>query len=220
MVNRYNHAHNQTGETLMRKALAVLVVLALATSASWSAGSKKPKSGSGGGLPTTVNTSTITASEGSTAMAIRGIMEPEGTTCCAILSVQPDKGFAIARVRLSGRTFKLALPAATLSQVQVGNAVRANFATKIAQINGLQAQVTITGGEPCCEIKAINWGDGAVTVSEPAVGRTFRLNVGADAARNLKVGQKLDANFKAGTAAIGTSQFAITNLSQPGTPLQ
>src|SRR5688500_4730500 len=187
----------------MRKALAVLVVLTLATSASYSAGSKKPKSGSGGGLPTTVNTSTITASEGSTAMAIRGIMEPEGTTCCAILSVQPDKGYATARVRLSGGTFKLALPAAILSQVKVGDAVRANFSTKTAQIDGMSAQVKIQGAEPCCEIKAINWGDGAVTVSEPAVGRTFRLNVGADAARNLKVAQKLDANFKAGTAAIG-----------------
>jgi hypothetical protein len=200
----------------MRKALAVLVVLALATSASYSAGTKKPKSGSGGGLPTTVNTSTITASEGSTAGAIRGIMEPEGTTCCAILSVQPDKGFAMARVRLSGRIFKLALPAAILSQVEVGDAVRANFSTKNAQIDGMSAQFTIAASESCCSIKAINWGDGAVTVSEPAVGRTFRLNVGVEAARNLKVGQKLDANFKAGTATIGTSQFAITNLSQAG----
>ena len=203
----------------MRKALAVLVVLALAASASWSAGSKKPKSGSGGGLPTTVNTSTITASEGSTAMAIRGIIAPEGTTCCAILSVQPDKGVAIARVRLTGKTFKLAFPAGMLSQIKVGDAVRANFATNMAQVDGMSAQVTIQGAAPCCNIKAINWGDGSVTVSEPAVGRTFQLNVGVDAARNLKVGQKLDANFKAGTAAIGTSQFAITNLSQPGTPL-
>ena len=124
-------------------------------------------------------------------MAIRGMVEPgEGAVVIGF-----KDGVAIARDRITGRTFKFSIAAAEL-----GDPVSADI-----------AKVGMANARACCKIVAIN--GNLVTVSEPAVGRTFQLKFAAQPP-GLSVGQAVNANFKLGTATIAGNALPITNLSQ------
>ncbi|PYQ34951.1 MAG: hypothetical protein DMF57_04705 [Acidobacteria bacterium] len=181
---------------MLRKSLLSLCILLIAL---FAVADKKKTKGSGSSTTTTVATSTtqITASEGSTAMAIRGIVEPEGAMNAAVLGVV--NGVATGRVRQSGRTFKFNVPANVA--FKAGDAINAdpNAATMA-----------------CCNIAAINSATHVITVNEPAVGRTFQFKLGS--VDGLRAGQAVEADFKAGTAWIAGNaalKSSIANLSAP-----
>ena len=161
------------------------------------------------------DTSTITVSEGTTAQAIRGIMgteEPTGPTGIAVMGYTRVDGMVTARNRQSGGTFKFRVPAN--SNIRLGDRVDLNGST--ATISGLAGGFNVAPFEPCCGVSAINTSNHTFSVSEPAVGRTFVVNYTPP--DGLRIGQPVEADFKAGMAWIAGSpalKGAITSLSQP-----
>jgi hypothetical protein len=147
-----------------------------------------------GGTTTTVATSTavITASEGSTAMAIRGIVEPVD----GVVIIGFKNGAFTARNRITGSTFKFnaAQGSYSVGQAVPADIVRANIANAIA----------------CCQVAAIN--RNSLTVNEKVLGRSFVVQ--GEPTSDMRVGQTVSANFKLGTASIGSWSGPITNLSQ------
>jgi hypothetical protein len=173
-------------------------------------GSSSKKGGSkAGGLSTLdTDTSKISASEGSTAQALRGIMEPGDGGAAVIGFVN---GLVTARDRVSGRTFKFTVPAN--SNIHIGDKVVLN--SGVAQVAGVTGQFSVSGGGDCCHISVVN-ADHTVVVTETALGRTFLMNFGST--NDIRVGTPVAANFKAGTAWIasnGALKSSITNLSAP-----
>ena len=194
---------------MLRKSLLSLCILLIAV---FAVADKKKTKGSGSSTTTTVATSTtqITASEGSTAMAIRGIVEPEGTTNAAVLGIV--NGVVTARLRQNGSTFKFNVAANVASGLHVGDGVNLN--SGVAQTAA--GRFNVYGAGPCCEIAAINATTHSVTVNEPAVGRTFLFKLGS--VHGLRAGQAVEADFKAGTAWIAGNtalKASFTNLSAP-----
>ena len=176
-----------------------------------SSGSKKGGSSKGSGGLSTLNTDTskISASEGSTAQALRGIMEPGDGGAAVIGFVN---GLVTARDRVSGRTFKFTVPAT--SNIHIGDKVVLN--SGLAQVAGVTGQFSVSGGGDCCVIAAIDVANHNVSVKETALGRTFLMNL--DPGNGIRVGTPVAANFKAGTAWIasnGALKSPITNLSLP-----
>ena len=203
---------------MFRKNLCVLCIMVLAV-VSLGAGGEKKKSG--GGLDSLDTKSVnVTASEGSTAMALRGIVEPEGTTCCAVLGGDAAKGIVTVRMRKTGAIFNLFVPATLFSEIYRGDAVKLNLATQSGTIDGVTGEFRLQNreGALCCEIASMR-GD-TVTVKEAAVGRTFQFKAPADVLSKLQVGQKVQADFKARSASVVglTSALSISNLSQPASP--
>jgi hypothetical protein len=198
---------------MLRKSLISLFVLAVALFAVADGKKGKPK-GSGSSTTTTVagSTTTISASEGSTAMAIRGIVEVEGATNAALLGVA--NGVATARVRQSGRTFKFNVPANVAAGLHVGDGVNADF--NAGAVQTASGRFATYGSGICCNIAAINAANHTVTVNEPAVGRTFLFKLAS--VDGLRAGQAVEADFKAGAAWIagnGALKSSIANLSAP-----
>ena len=161
------------------------------------------------------DTSTITVSEGTTAQAIRGIMGsegPNGPTGIAVMGYTRVDGMVTARNRQSGGTFKFRVPAH--SNIHLGDHVDLNGST--ATISGLAGVFNVAHVDPCCSVSAINPSNHTFSVSEPAVGRTFVVNL--QAPDGLRIGQPVEADFKTGTAWIAGSpalKGVITNLTQP-----
>src|SRR5207245_10716355 len=171
----------------------------------------QPK-GSGSSTTTTVagSTTPISASEGTTAMAIRGIVEPGDGA--AVIGFKA--GVVTARDRVSGRTFKFEVP--PTSNIHIGDNVV--FSSAFAQIAGLAGGFNVHGEMPCCKVTAVNASNHTLAVREPAVGRTFALKFAAAPANEMRVGTPVAADFKAGTAWIATNgalKAQITNLSAP-----
>jgi hypothetical protein len=162
----------------------------------------------------TTSTTTISASEGSTAMAIRGIVGTEGPTGIAVLGFDPGNGIVTARNRQSGGTFKFKVPAN--SSVHLGDNVNGDLNGSVASVSGLAGRFNVYAGSPCCEVAAINAANHTFSVREAAVGRTFVVNV--EPPNEMRIGQRVEADFKAGTAWISGNtalKGKITNLSQP-----
>lgn len=175
---------------------------------------KKPTSTSTKTTTIKADTSTITVSEGTTAMAIRGIVATEGPTGIVVIGFQLVDGIATARNRQSGGTFKFRVPAH--SNVHVGDAVTGDLNGSVASISGLPGRFNVYGGAPCCGVVAINAANHTFSVREAAVGRTFVVNY--TPVDGLRIGQPVEADFKAGTAWIAGNTVLkgkITNLSQP-----
>ena len=143
-------------------------------------------------------------------MAIRGIVEPEGAMNAAVLGIV--NGVVTARLRQNGSTFKFNVTANVASGLHVGDGVNLN--SGVAQTAA--GRFNVYGGEPCCQIAAINAATHSVTVNEPAVGRTFLFKLGS--VHGLRAGQAVEADFKAGTAWIAGNtalKASFTNLSAP-----
>jgi hypothetical protein len=199
---------------MLRKTTFVLVVISLIAFGLVADEKKaKPKSSGskkgGGGLSTlNTDTSKISASEGSTAQAIRGIMEPGDGGAAVIGFVN---GLVTARDRVSGRTFKFSVPAT--SNIHIGDKVVLN--SGLAQVAGVTGQFSVSGGRDCCHITAVN-ADHTVVVTETALGRRFLMNL--DPGNGIRVGTPVAANFKTGTAWIaGNSALKgmMTNYTPP-----
>jgi len=177
-------------------------------------GKKKAPTTSTKTTTSTTNTTTITASEGTTAMAIRGIVGTEGPTGIVVIGFSPVDGIVTARNRQSGGTFKFKVP--VNSNVRVGDNVVGDLNGNVASISGFAGRFNVYGGTPCCSVAAINAANRTVSVREAAVGRTFIVNnLPTD---GLRIGQAVEADFKAGTAWIAGNtalKGKITNLSQP-----
>ena len=147
-------------------------------------------------------------------MAIRGIVETEGTMNAALLGVA--NGVATARVRQSGRTFKFNVPANVAAGLHVGDGVNADL--NAGAVQTASGRFAIYGGAACCKIAAINAANHTVTVNEPAVGRTFVMKFTAEPTNEIRAGQAVDADVRAGTAWIAGNtalKASITNLSAP-----
>jgi len=143
-------------------------------------------------------------------MAIRGMVEPRDAA--AVIGFKA--GVVTARDRLSGRTFKFNVPAT--SNVHIGDNVVVDFNAGFAQVAGLAGRFNVYGASPCCQVAAINASNHTFSVREAAVGRTFVVNL--QAPNGLRIGQPVEADFKAGTAWIAGNtalKGKITNLSAP-----
>ena len=184
---------------------------------------KKPDTTKGKTTPATstgkptlnTDTSKITVSEGTTAQAIRGIMgteEPSGPTGIVVMGFSSGNGIVTARNRRSGATFKFGVPAQ--SSIRLGDRVELRGTS--ASISGVPGSFNVNPSVPCCGVSAIDASNHSFTVSERAVGRTFVVNnLPLD---GLRIGQPIEADFKAGTAWIAGNPAlagAITNLTQP-----
>ena len=190
---------------MLRKFALSLLIMSVAL-LGVAADKKKGKGGTTSTTTVATSTADIKASEGSTAMAIRGIVEPvDGAVVIGFTD-----GVFIARDRVTGRIVKFTAPAGSFT---VGTAVKIDFSGKMVQTSA--GRFEISNAAPCCNIAAINSGDHTITVKEPAVGRFFVMKV--EPTHDVKLGQAVEANFKTGQAWIsGNSALkcAISNLSQ------
>lgn len=197
---------------MLRKTTLLLVVISFVVFCVAADGKKGKPKGSGSSTTTTVagSTTTISASEGTTAMAIRGIVEP-GDGAVVIGS---KAGVVTARDRVSGRTFKFDVPPS--SNIHIGDNVV--FSSAFAQVAGLAGGFNVHGEVPCCKVTAVNASNHTLVVREAAVGRTFVMKFAAEPPNEMRVGTPVAADFKAGTAWIATNgalKSQITNLSAP-----
>jgi hypothetical protein len=194
---------------MLRKTTFLLLVISFIAFGAGADG-KKVKAKSGSTLSTiNTDTRTISASEGSTAQAIRGIMEPRDGGAAVIGFAA---GVVTARDRLSGRTFKFNVP--PTSNVRIGDNVVVS--SGFAQVAGLTGRFNVYGLGGCCSVAAVNASNRTFSVREPAVGRTFVVNLQPTNA--MRIGQPVEADFKAGTAWIAGNtalKGQITNLSAP-----
>ena len=192
---------------MLRKTTLLIVAISLVVFGVAADGKKGKPKGSGSGSTTTT---TISASEGTTMMAIRGIVEPgEGA---AVIGFKA--GAVTARDRVSGRTFKFEVP--PTSSIHIGDNVA--FSSAFAQVAGLAGGFNVHGEMACCVVMAINASNHTVTVREPAVGRTFVMKFASSPPGEMRVGTPVAADFKAGQAWMATNgavKSQITNLSQP-----
>ena len=199
---------------MLRRIAFLTLVVSLIVFGVAADGKKKPASKSTKTTTYNTNTSTISASEGSTAQAIRGKLRTEGPTGIVVIGFSPVGGIVTARNRQSGGTFKFRVPAH--SNVHVGDNVIGDLNGSVASISGLPGRFNVYGGEPCCGVVAINAANHTFSVREAAVGRTFVVNI--QPPDGLRIGQPVEADFKAGTAWIAGNtalKGKITNLSQP-----
>ncbi|HEY8133309.1 MAG TPA: hypothetical protein VII12_15645, partial [Thermoanaerobaculia bacterium] len=126
----------------------------------------------------------------------------------------PGNGIVTARNRQSGGTFKFKVPAH--SNVHIGDNVVGDLNGSVASISGLAGRFHVYGAGPCCGVVAINAANHTFSVREAALGRTFTVNL--QPPDGLRIGQAVEADFKAGTAWISGNtalKGAISNLSQP-----
>jgi hypothetical protein len=193
---------------MLRKTFLLFFVSVLAFGAFADEKKAKPKT-SGSKLSTiNTNTSSIGPSEGTTAQAIRGIVEPgEGA---AVIGFKA--GVVTARDRVSGRTFKFDVP--PTSNIHIGDNVV--FSSAFAQVAGLAGGFNVHGELSCCKVTAINASNHTLTVREAAVGRTFVMKFAAEPPNEMRVGAPVAADFKSGKAWIATNgalKAQITNLS-------
>ena len=199
---------------MMQRIAFLSVVVAFVVLGVAADGKKKPATTSSSTTTVAASTTTISASEGSTAMAIRGIVGTEGPTGIVVIGAAPVDGIVTARNRQSGGTFKFRVPAH--SNVHVGDNVIGDLNGNVASISGLAGRFNVYGGEPCCQVAAINASNHTFSVREAAVGRTFVVNL--QAPNGLRIGQPVEADFKAGTAWIAGNtalKGKITNLTAP-----
>jgi len=104
-------------------------------------GKKKPATTSSSTTTVAASTTTISASEGTTAMAIRGIVGTEGPTGIVVIGIAPVDGIVTARNRQSGGTFKFRVPAH--SNVHVGDNVIGDLNGSVASIKGLAGRFNV-----------------------------------------------------------------------------
>lgn len=182
---------------MLRKFALSLLMISVVVFSVAADSKKKTKTTTTSTTTSSGQTNTISASEGTTAIAIRGIVEPgEGAAVIGFTS-----GVVTARDRVTGRTFKFNAPAG--SNFAVGDRIAARASST---------------SQPCCKITAINAADHTVTVSEPAVGRTFMTKFSNLPPDGIRIGQAVDADFKAGSAWISGNtalKGQISNLSAP-----
>ena len=199
---------------MLRRIAFLTLVVSLIVFGVAADGKKKPATTSTKTTTYDTNTSTISASEGTTAQAIRGIVGTEGPTGSAVIGFSPVDAIVTARSRHSGGTFKFKVPAH--SNVHVGDNVIGDLNGGVASISGLTGRFHVYGVGPCCAVVAINPANHTFSVREAAVGRTFVVNY--QPTDGLRIGQPVEADFKAGTAWIAGNtalKGQITNLSQP-----
>jgi hypothetical protein len=187
---------------MLRKTTLLLVVISFVGFGVAADGKKgKPKGGS---------STTTTVAGSTTAMAIRGIVEPGDGA--AVIGFKA--GVVTARDRVSGRTFKFDVP--PTSNIHIGDNVV--FSSAFAQVAGLAGGFNVHGEMPCCVVTAVSASNHTLAVREAAVGRTYVMKFAAEAPKEMRVGALVAADFKAGTAWIatnGTLKAQITNLSAP-----
>jgi hypothetical protein len=190
---------------MLRKTTLLIVAISFVVFGVAADGKKGKPKGSGSGSTTTT---TISASEGTTMMAIRGIVEPgEGA---AVIGFKA--GAVTARDRVSGRTFKFDVP--PTSSIHIGDNVVFNSA--FAQVAGLAGGFNVHGEMACCKVMSVN--GSAVTVAEPAVGRTFVMKFSSSPPGEMRVGTPVAADFKAGQAWMATNgavKSQIANITPP-----
>jgi hypothetical protein len=199
---------------MLRRIAFLTLVVSLIVFGVAADGKKKPASKSTKTTTYDTNTSTISASEGSTAQAMRGKLRTEDPTGIVVIGYSSVDGIVTARNRQSGGTFKFKVPAH--SNVHVGDNVIGDLNGGVASISGLTGRFHVYGGTPCCAVVAINPANHTFSVRETAVGRTFVVN--SQVLDGIRIGQPVEADFKAGTAWIAGNtalKGQITNLSQP-----
>jgi len=174
---------------MVRKFALSLLIVSIALAAV--ADKKKGKGSSTSTTTVATSTTQIQASEGSTAMAIRGIVEPGDGA--AVIGFKD--GVVFARDRVTGRTFKF-----NGAFAAVGDSVNADI-----------AKAAMANARPCCIVATIN--GNLVTVNEPALARSFELKFTASPPDEMRVGSAVNANFKTRVASIGSWSGPITNLS-------
>jgi hypothetical protein len=156
------------------------------------------------------DTSTISAAEGTTMMAIRGVMAAgDGAAVIGFAN-----GVVTARDRVSGRTFKFNVP--PTSNIHIGDNVVVN--SGFAQISGLSGRFAVYGVGRCCSIVSIQAADHSAVVREGSVGRTFVMKFASSHPGGFRVGAPVAVDFKFGKAWLPSNvalQAQITNITPP-----
>jgi hypothetical protein len=197
---------------MLRKTMLLLVVISFVVFGVAADGKKPKPKGSGSSTTTTVagSTTTISASEGTTMQAIRGIVEPgDGAAVIGFAA-----GVVTARDRVSGRAFKFNVP--PTSNIHIGDNVV--FSSGFAQISGVSGRFPAFSVMRCCVIDAIHAADHTAVVRERSVGRTFVMKFASGPPLEFRVGAPVAADFKSGKAWLPSNvvlKWQITNLSQP-----
>src|ERR1700693_6282178 len=163
---------------MLRKTALLLVVISFVAFGAGADGKKGKPKGSGSSTTTTVADST-------TAMAIRGVVEPGDGA--AVIGFKA--GAVTARDRVSGRTFKFDVP--PTSNIHVGDNVV--FSSAFAQVAGLAGGFNVHGELSCCKVTAINASNHTLAVREAAVGRTFVMKFAAEPPSEMRVGTPVAA---------------------------
>src|SRR5438445_13829922 len=127
------------------------------------------------------------------------------TPCCGITNVDASHGVATARINATGTMFQVIFdPAQPHDGIAAGTAFDANFQSGLAGIGSRNFRILsatagatkVYGGEPCCEVKAIDAASRTLTLVG-AGGRTFQVRVTNPAAlAGIKAGSKLFANSR------------------------